>query len=869
MPQLNNGEARPNVPMSALMLPPTFRLTNLKHTTCRYSLCFLTLFALICAVLSPGKAFAQAEIELRSFSPPVDIVSGDTTPSAADRTDFGILVPGRTSDSTFVISNTGNQDLNFSSNPITLTGPGASRFSVRNSRLERSLAPGETTQFGVRYQPLESTEEQIFNAMVNISSDDSDENPFTFAILATTSAPTGPPQVEIRNRTGSRPTIPNGDISPSTAKGTDFGEVLLNSISRNTNDIQIRNVGGDILKLATTPVSASGPHAGDFRPRLSLTTPVPPGNVRGIDIIFRPSGLGLRTATISVATNAPDDNPYTFQVQGIGVAPPPVDSLEIQSGNNQATDTDTRYDNLEVLVKDADGEPIPGLVVTFSAPNNGASLSTQSSQATTQNNGIARLFRPRSNDIAGAFTVTASVDGQSVEFNLENTMPAVTPREINLTSNSPFRFEEGNIYNIGVLQTGQTAFDTFAIRNLGTEVLTLGPNPVSITGPDATEFRISGQPDETVPGLSNTRFLLFYEPTRAGVKTATLTINNDDADESPLVFTLKVETLAPTSPPEIEIRNGSLVINNGDTTPSIFDQTDFGPVVLGASRQRQEYSIFNIGGDVLSVPESGIRFTGPDADDFSFGSGNANVSTSLDAIPPGLRYNLAITFRPGGLGLRTATISIPNNDTDESPYTFQVSGLGVARLVVASGADQNSAISRRFKERLVVRAEDTRRRPLSGVTINFIAPGNGASASLSAPSAVTDANGLASVLATANSTLGTYDVSASSAGSNSVTYSLNNLADRDSDGVADIDDNCPDDANTNQNDVDGDLIGDACDGDADNDTIDNTDDNCPLVPNTDQADENPDTPEGDVCELADELCLPINTSNNDVAVICI
>lgn len=37
------------------------------------------------------------------------------------------------------------------------------------------------------------------------------------------------------------------------------------------------------------------------------------------------------------------------------------------------------------------------------------------------------------------------------------------------------------------------------------------------------------------------------------------------------------------------------------------------------------------------------------------------------------------------------------------------------------------------------------------------------------------------------------------------------LADRDGDGVADVFDNCPDDANPDQLDSDGDRIGDACD----------------------------------------------------------
>ena len=69
--------------------------------------------------------------------------------------------------------------------------------------------------------------------------------------------------------------------------------------------------------------------------------------------------------------------------------------------------------------------------------------------------------------------------------------------------------------------------------------------------------------------------------------------------------------------------------------------------------------------------------------------------------------------------------------------------------------------------------------------------------------------------------------------------------DRDDDGIADSDDNCPDEDNPDQADKDGDGIGDACDfaetpiggnDDRDNDGVPNKTDNCPSVDNADQAD---------------------------------
>ncbi len=51
-------------------------------------------------------------------------------------------------------------------------------------------------------------------------------------------------------------------------------------------------------------------------------------------------------------------------------------------------------------------------------------------------------------------------------------------------------------------------------------------------------------------------------------------------------------------------------------------------------------------------------------------------------------------------------------------------------------------------------------------------------------------------------------------------------ADSDGDGVGNVDDNCPADANTDQSDIDGDYIGDVCDDDLDGDGKLNADDNC-------------------------------------------
>ena len=86
-------------------------------------------------------------------------------------------------------------------------------------------------------------------------------------------------------------------------------------------------------------------------------------------------------------------------------------------------------------------------------------------------------------------------------------------------------------------------------------------------------------------------------------------------------------------------------------------------------------------------------------------------------------------------------------------------------------------------------------------------------------------------------------------------------SDRDGDGAANAGDNCPDAPNGDQADADGDGRGDVCDGDRDGDTVPNAGDNCPDAANVDQADQDGDTL-GDACDADRDGDMVSDASDN-------
>jgi hypothetical protein len=115
-------------------------------------------------------------------------------------------------------------------------------------------------------------------------------------------------------------------------------------------------------------------------------------------------------------------------------------------------------------------------------------------------------------------------------------------------------------------------------------------------------------------------------------------------------------------------------IANGDNMPSVADATDFGSINVSAPADpvvHHTFNIQNLGSTDIHLTLPYVTITGANAGDFQV--------TQFPGAPtmfPTDNQTFEITFNPTFPGVKTALVSILNDDPNRSPYTFSIQGTG-------------------------------------------------------------------------------------------------------------------------------------------------------------------------------------------------
>ncbi|EMI42520.1 lamin tail domain-containing protein [Rhodopirellula sp. SWK7] len=269
---------------------------------------------------TPGAINSSASPEINVTGLTFTINDGDVTPSSTDGTDFGGVVIGSPVTSTFTIENQGAASLDVSA--ISLTGVDAGEFSISNVSvaLPTSVASAGSITFDVTFNP---TAVGAKNATVEITNTDLDEGTYDFAITGSATAALSPEITVESNFTE----IVDGDTTPDAADNTDFGSVDVTS-GLAVETYFISNDGTSDLTISAGGVTFSGAAAADFTaiaatgssgfdPAVGVV--IAPGDTASFSVEFDASATGARNATVNIASDDADENPYDFAITGNGV----------------------------------------------------------------------------------------------------------------------------------------------------------------------------------------------------------------------------------------------------------------------------------------------------------------------------------------------------------------------------------------------------------------------------------------------------------------------------------------------------------------------------------------------------------------------
>jgi uncharacterized delta-60 repeat protein len=540
---------------------------------------------------------------------------------------------------TFTLRNTGTAPLNGIS--ITKDGTNSAEFTI--STPVTSLAVGAAATFNVTFSPTGSGGAR--SAAIHIASSDLDENPFTIALTGTANAA----EIEVEQ--------PAGSGLVDGVSTVDYGPVLVGSNLIRT--FTIRNSGA--LTLSGLSLSKAGTDSANFTlGSLSVST-LAAGATTTFTVTFAPGAAVTRNATVRVASNDFDENPFDIAVTGVGVVP--EIAIEQPAGTNLTDGGSTvTYGTVNVggsvtqpfTVRNTGTAALTGLALS-KAGTNTADFTLGTLSVTTLNPGESTTFDvtfiPQAYGSRSAILRVASSDADENPFDITLTGTGLAT-EIVVEQPVGTNVSDGGSKSFGSVLLGSSTSLSFTIKNIGNIDLT----DLSIIkdGANADEFTITASPTAPVVGpAGSTSFTVQFTPTALGSRSAAIHIASNDADENPFDITLTGTGISPEIVVEYPAATG---LQDGVSVLTL-------PATNVGSVGNITVTLRNTG--TATLTGISISKDGDHSSDFGF-------STPASVLNAGSSTTFTVSFTPTALGTRAAALHIASSDLDESPFDIQL-----------------------------------------------------------------------------------------------------------------------------------------------------------------------------------------------------
>ncbi|MCL1474669.1 choice-of-anchor D domain-containing protein [Argonema antarcticum] len=583
--------------------------------------------------------------EIQVLDGSTDIVDGTTTPINFGTTTVGIPITR-----TFTVKNLGNSALNLNGWKLP-TG-----FSIVGT-IPGSLDVGSSATFDLR---LEANSGGNFQGNLAIGNNDSDENPFDFAIGGTViPVPPTEPEIQVLDV--------NTDIVDGTTTALNFGTTPLGVPI--TKTFTVKNSGGAALNLSNWSVPNGFSFIG------TLPGIIGSGGSNTFQVKFDAGKAGTTQGTLTVGNNDSNESPFDFAIAAtVSGTPTSKAEIEVLNGGTDIVDGTTTALNFGTTTT---GTPI---TKTFTVKNTGTDqLNLIGWKLPTGFSFVGAVpgiiipggvsqFDVRLDAIAaGTSQGDLEIGNNDADENPFNFTIAGTVSGVG-KSNPEIEVKDGgtNIVdgtttpiNFGTANVGANLTKTFTINNTSaTDVLNLN----SWTLPKG--FSLVDTIPGTVAAGGTANFTVKVDTTAAGNPNGTILIGNNDADENPFDFAIAatVNGTLPTSDAEIQV----LDPQNNNIADGSVTAINFGTTNLGVGITKN-FTVKNTGTGVLNL--SGWKLP----NGFSL---LGNIPGSID---PGGLSTFQVRLDAASGGNYNGSLEIGNNDGDggdgvENPFDFAIAG---------------------------------------------------------------------------------------------------------------------------------------------------------------------------------------------------
>ncbi len=561
---------------------------------------------------------------------------------------------------------------------------------VFSGTLPTSVAAGGTATITVNYSPT-----TLGNHSMNLrfTNNDSNENPFNVTLTGSATVNTAVPEIGVTLDGTDAPL--NGSVAyGSTNVGTPVSKQFVIS---NTGNAAL-NLNGWSLGIPGTPVTLIGSTMVGS-PSVTLT------NTSGLSagqVVVGPFPAGATVTAISgntvtlsaAATSTFASAALSFYPAGTStlnafqfVGPLPTTVAAGASAtitvNYVPTSAGTHSRLLRFNNNDSNENPyvitlIGSATTVLLAPEIGVSVGGNEVPL----NGVLPYGATTTSTIVSKQLVIAN--SGNAPLNLSGYSFSLTAAGTNIGTSTTLGSTIASVASSANLSAGMTVVGPFAsgtsiVSISGTSVTFSSPAIATISGtslayyPAGTNtvnpFQFSGALPSTVAIGATATLTVNYAPTAAGTHTVILRFNNNDSNENPYNITLTGSATASSAAPEISVFVGTAEQARNSTL-------NFGTIARGTTATK-DFVIKNTGNTNLSIGNV-INAITPAAST-SVPAFTWQMLSGSTTVAPAGSATVRVTFKPGALATSySSAFNINNNDADENPYGFTLTGASLA-----------------------------------------------------------------------------------------------------------------------------------------------------------------------------------------------